>query len=192
MESMGVAATLESQGNDGGLSGLGASTSLSESRHRDGSCSQRIMESGSQSCIGRSCEAQESPGPAFYTCLDRCHGSFTFVKEKLKELAGRTGRAGDIRVWSRQDMGTSMLRTTAKGGPQWGQVLARATIEVETDRVLEQRLRSEMERHHEHEKLTSGVTHTTTFLLYVCDRWKPGILSGYETLKPTITTTVHY
>ena len=106
----------------------------------------------------------------FNARLKRCHDASGPTLKALFNPASASGRAKDLQAWSRQDLMTSTLRSTTRGGPDWKSVHGRVTFELETGRVIEARLRGDMKPSDYHAKLLGGTTNTITYLLFVTDR----------------------
>ena len=57
------------------------------------------------------------------------------------------------RQWWRMDLDTRHLKTTAKGGPAWKQVLGRTVIDMDERGVAESRMGGGIQRRDEHQVL---------------------------------------
>ena len=86
--------------------------------------------------------------------------------EAAKELAGRIGMRGDVRVWRRTDLQTRTTKTTMRGGPSWDDVAGRVTLCTCTGKVLKMETSTAITRNREHALLEDAPRDITTLLIY--------------------------
>ena len=93
------------------------------------------------------------------------------VGRSIARLVAQSKRLDSL-VWSRHDLQSSCFRSTSKGGPEWGQVVGRVSVEAATGKVIEEKMTNDIPREMQHGKLPSGKTDLITYLVYVKDRWQ--------------------
>ena len=132
----------------------------------DPSCRQRL----DREISGRKQESVELAEFDARSGLRNCHRVSDDGRRAIVELAKRTGRLEDIRVWSRNDLTSSTFKSSCKTGPTWTNVLGRVTIADSDCGIIEQKLTESIGRSGEHAKLPDGKCDVTTFLLCVSER----------------------
>ena len=85
-------------------------------------------------------------------------------------------------------MATS-FKSTAKGGPEWGHVAGRVTVDDGTGEILDCSLLENMGRMREHARLPGGRCNTKTFLLYFNERPKVRVPVG-QTSTPHLNCNI--
>ena len=119
------------------------------------------------------------------------HGCSKEVASELLTLAQACGRPG-AKIWSRCDLKSATYRTTGKCGPNWDQVLARMSVQMRPQKIIESNMVSNINRAAEHGRISDGKCDLVTYLLYVDDRWKFAAFEPnlYDSMYSRTTTTI--
>ena len=86
------------------------------------------------------------------------------ASKKAKDLASSEGE--NLKIWSRQDLGSKTYRTTSTTGPEWKAVLWRITEDKEVGCILNVEKVSQLRSSEMHRPLEVGQRDTVTHLIY--------------------------
>ena len=79
---------------------------------------------------------------------------------------------GDIRVWTRTDLGTRCFKTSNRTGPDWKDVRGRISVDANTGRILDIEDGPSITREREHRKIDRNRTFDVeTYLIYQGRCW---------------------
>ena len=84
---------------------------------------------------------------------------------KVLQRLGMTN-VQELKAWTRTDLGSKTMRTTLRGGPPWGSVLARITSKADTGELLNAERIQDIPRALEHSLLSQGPVDIQTTLVY--------------------------
>lgn len=93
------------------------------------------------------------------------------VRRALQQLGIQDVRG--LRAWTRTDLGSATTRTTMRGGPAWGSVVARISSRAFDGQILSIERVEDIPRALEHARVSGGPVDLQTTLVYAADGSSP-------------------